>query len=118
MYAYKGDKMIIAISTEKGQVCPHFGHAPEFTFVKIEDNKVIEKKIESSPGHQVGTIPKFIHDNNAQYIITGGAGPMAITYFKELGIEVILGVSGNIDDVIEAFLNGTLKSGTSSCTHN
>ena len=110
--------MIIAISTENGQVCPHFGHAPEFTFVKIEDNTIVEKKKISSPEHQVGTIPKFIHDNKAKYIITGGAGPKAINLFNEFGIEVILGVSGKIDDVIKAFINGTIKGGESSCTHN
>ncbi|MHA1490350.1 MAG: NifB/NifX family molybdenum-iron cluster-binding protein [Promethearchaeota archaeon] len=106
-----------AISTENKDVCPHFGHAPEFTFVTIEGDKVIEQEVVPSPGHAVGSIPKFVNDYGAKYIITGGAGPMAIEFFNQFGIEVILGVSGSVEEVIQEVLNGTLKGGESLCTH-
>ncbi|MGQ4875636.1 MAG: NifB/NifX family molybdenum-iron cluster-binding protein [Promethearchaeia archaeon] len=107
-----------AISTEDKKVCPHFGRAPEFTFVTIEDNKIIEQEVVPSPGHSVGSIPKFINKYGAKYVITGGAGPMAIEFFKKFGIEVILGVSGTVEEVIQEVLNGTLKGGESLCTHD
>lgn len=109
--------MKFAISTEGDEVCPHFGHAPAFTFITIEDNKVVEKEVITSPSHSVGTIPKFVNDQKATYVISGGAGPMAIELFNQFGIEVILGVSGKIDDVIQAVLDGTLEGGESMCTH-
>ena len=37
-------KMKIAISSDSGIVSPHFGRAPEFTLVTIENNQLVEKK--------------------------------------------------------------------------
>ena len=106
----------IAISTDSGNVCPHFGRAPEFTFVTIENNKVLEKIVLQNPGHSVGSIPQFVNQQGAKYMIAGGMGHRAETFFNQYGIEVILGVSGKIDDVIKKILDGTLEGGESLCT--
>ena len=108
--------MKIAISTESGEVSPHFGRAPEFTFITIEDNKVVKKDVFPNPGHTVGSIPQFIDDQGAKCIITGGMGPRAVQFFNQFGIDVIMGVSGNIDDTVEKILNGTLEGGESLCS--
>ncbi len=107
--------MIFAISNDSEEVYPHFGRAPFFSFIKVENNKVIEKKVLPNPGHTIGSLPKFINDNAAEFIITGGMGRRAIDYFKQYGIEVILGITGNIDEVINRILNGTLNGGESLC---
>jgi predicted Fe-Mo cluster-binding NifX family protein len=107
----------IAISSDSGRVSPHFGRAPEYTFVTIEDNKIIKKEVLSNPGHAVGSVPKFVHDNGAKYMITDGIGPRAIDFFNQYGIDVIMGVQGSIEEVVEKFLNGKLEKGDSSCTH-
>jgi predicted Fe-Mo cluster-binding NifX family protein len=44
-------------------------------------------------------------------------GPKAIDLFHSHGIEVCIGVGGEIDDVIQAYLKGTLCSGASTCHH-
>ena len=93
-----------------------FSRAPEFTFVKIEDNKIIEKEILPNPGHTVGSIPKFVSEQGAKLMIASGMGPRAVEFFHGFGIEVIMGINGDIDDVIEKFINGTLEGGDSSCT--
>ena len=36
--------------------------------------------------------------------------------FKESNIEPILGVEGNVDDVINKIINGTLKGGENICS--
>ncbi|MFX1257821.1 MAG: NifB/NifX family molybdenum-iron cluster-binding protein, partial [Promethearchaeota archaeon] len=41
--------MKVAISTDSGEVCAHFGRAPEFTIITIEDNKVVKKEIFPNP---------------------------------------------------------------------
>ena len=107
--------MKIAISTDSGNVCPHFGRAPEFTFVTIENNQVIEKKVLQNPGHSVGSIPQFVNQQGATYMIAGGMGHRAQAFFSQYGIEVIVGITGRIDDVIQQILNGTLKGGESLC---
>ncbi len=108
--------MKYAISTDSGQVCPHFGRAPEFTIVTIEDGKVKEKLVIGNPGHTVGSIPKLIKDHGAHCMITGGMGHRAVEFFQGYGIDVIMGVNGDIDEVIDQILNGTLKGGESTCT--
>ena len=108
--------MKIAISSDSGKVYPHFGRAPEFTFITIENNKVVEKKILKNPGHEVGSIPKFINEQGAKWMIAGGMGRRAIEFFTQYGIEVIMGITGKIDDVIKKILDGTLEGGESLCT--
>jgi len=108
--------MIYAISTEGDKVSLHFGRAQQFTIIIVDKGKLIEKKVLTNPGHYLGNIPKFINEEGAKIIISGGMGPKAIQYFKEFGIEVIIGVSGKINDIIKQILKGTLKSGNSLCT--
>ena len=48
-------------------------------------------------------------------MIAGGMGPRAQDLFAELGIEPIVGVSGNVDEVIRDFLQGKLSRGESTC---
>ena len=107
--------MKICISSDSGQVSGHFGRAPEFTFVTIDNNEVVEKKVLQNPGHAVGSIPKFVSEQGAKCMIAGGMGHRAIGFFNQYGIEVIMGVTGKIDDVIEKILNGTLEGGESLC---
>ena len=108
--------MKIAISVESGNVSAHFGRAPEFLFVTIEDNKVIKKEVLPNPGHAVGTIPEFVNEQGANYMIAGGMGPRAVQFFNQYGIEVIVGIAGPVNNVIEKILNGTLEGGESLCS--
>lgn len=108
--------MKVAISTDSGNVSTHFGRAPEFTFVSIENNKVVEKKVLPNPGHTVGSIPEFVNQQGAKYMIAGGMGRRAEAFFNEYGIEVIIGVTGKIDDVIKKIIHGTLEGGESLCS--
>ena len=109
---------IYAISTEGDDVCIHFGRATQFTFIIFDDKtkKLIQKRVLTNPGHSVGNIPKFINDQGANYVISGGMGNMAVEFFQQYGIEVLLGVSGKINDVIRKILDGTLKTGESLCS--
>ena len=42
-------------------------------------------------------------------------GHRAVGFFQQYGIDVIMGVTGKIDDVIQKILNGTLEGGESLC---
>lgn len=110
--------MKIAISTHSSKVSAHFGRAPTFTFITIENDNLVKKEEFSNPGHTVGSIPKFVNKHGANYIIAGGMGHRARDFFEQYGINVIVGVQGTIDDVIRRILNGEIKtmSGDSLCT--
>jgi len=106
----------IAISTDSGKVCAHFGRAPEFTFLTIENNEIIGKEVLPNPGHTVGSIPKFLSEHGANYIIAGGMGSRAVEFFNQYNIEVITGVEGTIENVTKEFINGTLEGTEGICT--
>ena len=109
--------MRIAISTEGNKVFPHFGRSPVFTILDVVDGSVVGKGVIPNPGHQPGFIPRFLSEKGVQLVITGGMGPRAQDIFQELGMETVLGVSGNVDEVIERFLAGSLTGGASLCDH-
>ena len=110
--------MRLGIATENGNVAGHFGRCSVYTFVDIEDNKVVNKNEIVPPGHQPGTFPKFLKENNANYVIAGGMGSMAIKLFEEFNITPILGVSGSINEIVNKFIAGNLESGDSACNHD
>jgi predicted Fe-Mo cluster-binding NifX family protein len=110
------NKMKVAISTDNDRVSAHFGRAPQFTFITIEDNEVVGKEVFSNPGHTVGSIPEFVNQKGAEYMIAGGMGRRAVSFFNQYGIEVIMGIQGTIDEVIQKILDGTLEGGESLCS--
>ena len=109
--------MKIAISTENGNVAAHFGRCSYYTIFEIENSKIKEKNIIKNPGHEPGAIPKFLDDLGCDMIITGGMGQRAQQFFQQFGMDYIIGVQGDIDQVIQDYLNDTLEVGESSCEH-
>ncbi|MFA5310934.1 MAG: NifB/NifX family molybdenum-iron cluster-binding protein [Candidatus Omnitrophota bacterium] len=107
--------MKVAISTDGDFVSAHFGRCPSFTLVDIENGKVVKRTEVANPGHQPGAIPQFLHQKGANFIIAGGMGMRATSFFEEFKIQVIAGVSGKLDDVIEQIKKGTLRGGESLC---
>ena len=107
--------MKIAIPTEGEEVSPHFGRAPDFTIVEIEERRIIKREKIANPGHRAGFLPSFFKERGVTHVITGGAGRRAQSLFAQYGIELILGVTGKVDEVIERMLNGTLEGGESLC---
>ncbi len=104
----------IAIATDGDFVSLHFGKCQSYTFVDIEDGKIIKKEVIDNPGlegHQPGVIPRFLHQKGANYIIAGGMGPRAVDFFTEFGIQTVVGVSGEINHIIEKFIAGALSGG-------
>ena len=113
--------MRIAIASEEGFVSAHFGRCPHFLIVDIDETgNVIKQELVENPGftnHQPGLVPKFLQSIGVDCIIVGGMGPKAIMMFESMGIQVILGVTGKVEDALNAFLAGTLKGGESLCDH-
>lgn len=107
--------MKIAISTDDLSVSAHFGRCPSFTLVDIEDGRIGKKAVVDNPGHQPGAIPQFLHQQGVQCIICGGMGMRAQELFKQYGIETIVGVSGDIEEVIRLLAEGKLQGGESLC---
>ena len=108
--------MRISISTDGNLVSAHFGRCPEFTIADIQDGALVKTERLPNPGHSPGAIPEFLHDKGVECMICTGIGARAKDLFSGYGIRVIAGVTGNISDVLDAFIKGTLiENGESLC---
>jgi predicted Fe-Mo cluster-binding NifX family protein len=107
--------MRVAIATEGDFISAHFGRCPVFTIVDFENGKVVKKVELSNPGHQPGLIPQFLKEQGVECIITGGMGMRAISLFEQYEIKTLMGISGEVNEVVDQLIRGELKGGESLC---
>lgn len=109
--------MKIAVTAENNNgldsmVAQHFGHAPFFIMVAVENGEVTATQGVANPFaevHQPGQIPGFIHEQKANVILSGGMGGRAIEFFDQAGIKAATGASGTVRQALENYLGGKLK---------
>jgi len=115
-----GYKMRIAVATEDGYVAQHFGRCPKFTILEVKDGQIVNQSVLENPGyrtHQPGLVPTFLRNQGVDCVIAGGMGPNAVNMLESFGIKVILGVTGKVEEVMKAFISGSLEGGESLCDH-
>lgn len=110
------EKMKVAISTDREFVSGHFGRCPHFTFVDIDNGKVVQKEVINNPGHHPGFLPQFLKERGVNVIIAGGMGTRAQELFDDAKISTIIGIEGKVQDTIDKLIAGTLKGGESICS--
>ncbi len=109
--------MKIAVTAENNNglesaVAQHFGHAPYFILVDVENGEVTAVQGVANPfvdGHAPGQVPGFIKQQNANVMLSGGMGGRAIQFFEQVGIQAATGASGTVRQALENFLGGKLK---------
>ena len=101
--------MKIAVTCENHQVFQHFGHTPEFAVFEARDGKVISEKILSTGESGHGALAALLAEERVDILICGGIGGGAINALKAAFIMVVGGAEGDVREVAEAFVNGTLK---------
>lgn len=112
--------MKFAVPTNNGQLCLHFGHCEIFTFIEVdEESKKITKQEEVvPPPHEPGILPPWIAKNGVDVIIAGGMGKRAKDLFLHEGIKVFVGAqSGTPQELVNEYLQGSLKLGINACDH-
>ena len=109
--------MKIAVTAEnnnglESMVAQHFGHAPFFVMVDMENGEVTAVQSVANPFaevHEPGQIPQFIHEQKANVILSGGMGGRAIEFFEQFGIKAATGAAGTVRQSLENYLGGKLK---------
>jgi predicted Fe-Mo cluster-binding NifX family protein len=108
--------MKIAIATEGTSVFGHFGKCENFTLVDVENNEVKSKTVVSTLGNQHGLLPAFLASHKVNVVIAGGMGEGAKQKLDQNNIEAITGVSGSVEEAINSYINGILKSSGANCS--
>ena len=112
--------MRIAIPLTEGRLSQHFGHCQQFAVVDIDsDNKKISNKENFvPPAHEPGVLPKWLSGIQVNLVITGGMGQRAQQLFEQSGVSVLVGApSESPEEIVEAYLGGTLVAGENICDH-
>lgn len=109
--------MKVAIAVDEGSVAQHFGKCQEYAIFDVLEGRIANLKYVANPGHKPGFLPPYLKGLNVDCIIAGGMGQKALTLFAENNIKPILGVSGQVNQVIDDFVQGKIESGVSLCTH-
>ena len=111
--------MRIAVTYENGQIFQHFGHTEEFKIYDVADGKIISSAVVSTMGNGHGALAGFLSVNKVDVLICGGIGGGAQTALAQAGIKLYGGVSGDADEAVNAFLNGTLGYNPDvKCSHH
>jgi predicted Fe-Mo cluster-binding NifX family protein len=115
--------MRIAVSAETNQglmapVAQHFGHAPFFCLVDVQDGEIVGVASVANPHyvqHVPGVVPEFVRSQNAAVLITGGMGQRAIALFEQFGVQPVTGAMGLVGDATERYLRGELNEAAAGC---
>ncbi len=112
--------MKIAVTFDKnGDVFQHFGHTEQFKIYEIENNNIVSSHVLSSDGEGHSALAQLLESENIDRLICGGIGGCAVNALSEAGIEIFAGITGNADNAVKAYLEGTLEQTTSpNCNHH
>lgn len=117
--------MRIAVTAEndeglESRVAEHFGHAPYFVFVEVDDGAITGSEGVMNPfgdGHSPGQLPGFIKEHRAEVILSGGMGGRAVGFFEELGIHAATGAAGTVRAAVDSYVAGRLE-GAAPCNES
>jgi len=124
---------IAAISEDGVTISQHFGRAPLYVVVTVENGKIVSKEKRDKAGHHTfsggqhpETAPgeKHGYDTGAQsrhaamaqsiddckVLIAGGMGWGAYDSLKSRGIETVVTDVANIDEAVKLYLDGKLPN--------
>lgn len=119
------NEMVVAVASEgldglAARVAGHFGRCNAYTFVTLTDGEVTATRAVQNPfasGHGPGDVPRWIHEEGADVILSGGMGGKAVEFFNTFGVTVGTGAKGLVGSAVRKFLAGQITS-TEPCDHS
>ncbi|MBT3362143.1 MAG: NifB/NifX family molybdenum-iron cluster-binding protein [Chloroflexi bacterium] len=108
--------MKIAVSATgqdiEANVDPRFGRAQYFLIVDTETMQAEAVSNDNAMGGGgVGIASaQLVANKGAEVVLTGNCGPNAFSALAQVGVQVIIGVSGKIKDAVEAYKAGKYQA--------
>lgn len=111
--------MKIALPTKNdGTIDSHFGHCQFYTICTIGADGQPEKfeTMESPVGCGCkSNIAPTLHNIGVEVMLAGNMGDGAVNVLSHNQIKVMRGCSGKVEDVVKAYLDGTLDDSGITC---
>lgn len=108
----------VAIPTRSGNVDEHFGHCESFTIFTLDESKAVVATDSFTPppacgckSNLVGTLVEM----GVSTLLAGNMGQGAVMKLQQAGIAVLRGAEGPVREVLQAWLDGTLKDNQILC---
>lgn len=117
------DRVIVPTEDQQGlnaRLAEHFGRAPYYTIVELENSEVSNVKTVPNVGEHAGGMG-FSHDHILEHkptaLIVYGMGPRGLTSFQDAGVAVLKANADTVSEVISAYKNDALPELTEGCEH-
>ena len=110
--------MKVAVSSSgrdlNSQIDPRFGRCAYFLIIETQDMtfEVFENENIALGGGAGIQSAQFVASKGAKTVITGNCGPNAVRTLSAAGVELFVGQTGTMRDVIERYKNGELSPTT------
>ncbi len=116
----KGEHIMrIAVTYAQEMVGQHFGRTEQFKIYDVADGKITASQIIDTNGTGHGALAGFLRAAEVETLICGGIGMGARNALQDVGITLIPGASGKADEVVNAYLAGTLAyDPDTACDHH
>lgn len=101
--------MRYAITYKDHLVFQHFGKCPSFLLVDIENAQIIKKELLYANGSGHGALVELLRDAGVQTLVCGGIGFGAREALGAVGIALLSGAQGTVDEILEQLKMGALK---------
>ena len=117
-------RIMMPVEDETGleaQVAHHFGRAPYFAVVELDENQKAPKvKTEPNRSEHVGGAGHS-HESflslKPDVVVAYSMGPGALNTFQDAGITVLEATANTVKGNIESFKEGKLKELAGGCQH-
>ena len=112
--------MRIAIPVFEGKLSQHFGHCDTFAVIDTDGDsgQIVNQQNLTPPSHEPGVLPAWLHGEGVNVIIAGGMGQRAQQLFARNDIKVVIGATNGLpEELVSAYLGGTLETGDNICDH-
>lgn len=113
--------MKIAVPTRSGNVDNHFGHCEAYTIFSLGTNhEIVATEMLPSPqgcGCK-SNIASVLKGKGVGVMLAGNMGAGALNVLSNHGIKVYHGCSGNVQELVKAFITGNIEDSGVGCQHH
>ena len=111
--------MRIAVSFKNGNVYEHVGDTEAFKVYEVKDEKIVNTELYKVKGTGRSMVVDFATQYQIDVMICGRICDGAKGALEQSGVTTYGCMTGNADDVVKAYLDGSIEDcGTSVCEHN
>lgn len=112
-------KIAATYDVNSNSIFQHFGKTQNFKIYEIEEGKVIKTEVIDNGGFGHHDLATYLKNSGVEILILGNRGQGAIDALNNAGIKQLAGITGNPDEAIDAFLQGSLKDNPDAkCNHH